>query len=111
MKTTKWALSLLLVAALAVTAFPQQASDANAPSDQAEYRPGEVVVELRPGAAITDVNARFGTTTIQQIYGTNFYRLRTPKGKKENKWRKRLSKDADVLSAELNPVITYPSLF
>src|ERR1043165_4312547 len=64
-----------------------------------EFRRGEVLVEIKPGASIDEVNARFGTTTLQRIYGTNFYRLRTPNGKKENKFRKRLSGDVDVLSA------------
>jgi len=73
-----------------------------------EFRRGEVLVEIKPGASIDEVNARFGTTTLQRIYGTNFYRLRTPNGKKENKFRKRLSGDVDVLSAALNPIINTP---
>ncbi len=76
-----------------------------------DVRRGEVVVEIKAGASIEAINARFGTTTIERLYGTNFYRLLTPKAKKEKKWRKKLSKDRDVLSASLNPVITSPSLF
>ncbi len=72
---------------------------------------GEVVVEIKPGASIDAINARHRTKTIQQIYGTNFYRLATPANKSENKWRKRLRKDEDLLSAELNPLVTSPSLF
>lgn len=71
-------------------------------------RKGEVVVEIKPGASIEAVNARYGTSTIQWIYGTNLYRLATPRKKKENKFRKRLANDADVLTAALNPVITTP---
>jgi subtilisin family serine protease len=73
-----------------------------------EFRPGEVLVEIKPGASIDEINARFGTTTLQRIYGTNFFRLRTPNGKKEAKFRKRLSRDVDVLSAALNPIINTP---
>lgn len=75
------------------------------------FQKREVVVELKPGASIHEVNARKRTSTIQQVYGTNFYRLRVPAGKKETKWRNKLAKDPDVLSAELNPVVTNPSLF
>ncbi|MEK6300692.1 MAG: S8 family serine peptidase [Acidobacteriota bacterium] len=34
-----------------------------------------------------------------------------PAGKTATKWQKKLAKDPDVLSAELNPVVTNPSLF
>jgi len=73
-----------------------------------DFRRGEVLVEIKPGASIEAINERYGTATIQRIYGTNFYRLGTPKRKKEAKFRKRLANDADVLSAALNPVITTP---
>ncbi len=66
------------------------------------------MVEIRPGASIDAINVRYGTSTIQRIYGTNLYRLRTRNGKKENKFRKKLAKDGDVLSAALNPVVTTP---
>jgi subtilisin family serine protease len=72
---------------------------------------GEVVVEIKSGASIGDLNARHRTQTIQQIYGTNFYRLAIPANKSETKWRKRLRKDADVLSAELNPLVASPGVF
>ena len=73
-----------------------------------DFRRGEVLVEIKPGASIDAINERYGTSTIQRIYGTNFYRLGTPKHKKEVKFRKRLANDVDVLSAALNPVITTP---
>src|SRR6266496_1099987 len=73
-----------------------------------DFRPGEVLVEIKPGASIDAINERQGTSTLQRIYGTNFYRLVTPKRKKEAKFRKRLANDVDVLSAVLNPVITTP---
>ncbi|MBI3650213.1 MAG: S8 family serine peptidase [Acidobacteria bacterium] len=90
--------------------FSAPASHAQTP-DARPYIKGEVVVEIKPGATIDAINARQRTKTIEQIYGTNFYRLATPANKSENKWRKRLSKDEDVLSAELNPLVTSPSLF
>lgn len=73
-----------------------------------DFRRGEVLVEIKPGASIDAINERIGTVTIQRIYGTNFYRLGTPRQKKEVKFRKRLARDVDVLSAALNPVITTP---
>jgi hypothetical protein len=73
-----------------------------------DFRRGEVLVEIKPGASIDAINERQGTSTLQRIYGTNFYRLVTPKRKKEAKFRKRLANDVDVLSAALNPVITTP---
>lgn len=76
--------------------------------DPGPFRKGEVIVELRPGASIEDVNARNRTTTIRRIYGTNLYRLRIPSGKKEKKWVRRLSQDADVLSASLNRLVASP---
>jgi Subtilase family len=100
----------LLIAALPCFVFSFDAG-VQASEEVRLFQKREVVVELRPGASIEDVNARLRTSTIQQVYGTNFYRLRVPAGKKENKWRKKLAKDSDVLSAELNPVVTNPSLF
>nr|AIA13803.1 Subtilase family [uncultured bacterium] len=105
MRLRNLVLSALLIALIASSGFSFQAADGDE-----EFRAGEVVVELKPGAIIEAVNERNRTTTIQQIYGTNFYRLKTPSGKKEKKWRKRLKKDMDVLSASLNPVVTSPSL-
>src|SRR4030095_11093370 len=51
------------------------------------------------------------TSTILQIYGTNFYRLRIPPNKREKKWRKRLAADEDVLSAAFNTIVSSPGLF
>ncbi len=100
----------LLIAALPCFVFSFE-TGALASAEARLFRKREVVVELRLGASIEGVNARLRTSTIQQVYGTNFYRLRVPAGKKEKKWRKKLAKDPDVLSAELNPVVTNPSLF
>jgi subtilisin family serine protease len=95
---------------LVILMLPMVASQAQAQTP-AQFIKGEVVVEIKSGAAIEAVNARHNTKTIQQIYGTNFYRLAIPANKSENKWRKRLGKDIDVLSAELNALITNPNLF
>ena len=76
-----------------------------------EFKKGEVIVEINPGILIESINARYGTTLKQRLYNTNIYLLGTRNGKKENKWRKRLKRDADVISADLNPVVTTPSLF
>jgi len=99
------AFSLAFILLLTTTAI---APRARAQEGLTDFRRGEVLVELRPGASIDSINAQYGTTTIQRIYGTNFYRLATPKNKKENKWRKKIAKNSDVLSATLNPVITTP---
>ena len=79
--------------------------------DEPEFKRGEVIVEVNPGVSIASINARYGTTLKERLYDTNTYLLRTPNGKKENKWRRKLKKDPDVTSAELNPLITSPSLF
>ena len=110
MKLISVSLILILILSGAVPISAQSGAPLTTAGIQS-FRKGEVIVEIRPGASIDAVNARYGTTTIQWIYGTNFYRLRTPNGKKQKKWRKKLSKDANVLSASLNPVITSPSLF
>ncbi|HWO02935.1 MAG TPA: S8 family serine peptidase [Blastocatellia bacterium] len=102
---TSTTISLLLICFVAITIFSERV---NAQSGIDDFRRGEVLVEIKPGASIDAINAQYGTSTIQRIYGTNFYRLGTPKGKKENKWRKKIAKNSDVLSAALNPVITTP---
>jgi len=94
-----------LVCLVATTVFSELARAQDGITD---FRRGEVLVEITPAASIDAINDRYGTSTIQRIYGTNLYRLRTRNGKKENKIRKRLANDSDVLSATLNPVITTP---
>ena len=102
--------SLVFIIALSVASAGPARSQTTDPGTP-PFRKGEVIVEIKSGASIDAVNVRVGTTTLQQLYGTNFYRLRTPKGKKEKKFRKRLSKDPDVLSAALNPVVNSITLF
>src|ERR1051325_9401055 len=95
---------LLSAAALALVFFfvlglPARAQTGSLP----EFIPGEVLVEIKPGASIDAIIARYEMRLKQRIYGTNFYRLGTPKNKKEAKFRKRLANDPEVLSATLNP--------
>jgi len=102
-------LALVVAGAVIGSASGTASGDGPVPTS---FRKGEVIVELKIGARIEDVNARHGTSTIQRVYGTNFYRLATPRLKKENKHRRKLAKDPDVLSASLNPVVVSPvSLF
>jgi hypothetical protein len=101
----------LLILSLALCVLPLNGARAQSSEAPPQFRKGEVVVEIHPGASIDAVNARIGTRIKQRLYGTNFYLLTTPKNKKENKFRKRLQKDPDVLSASLNPVVTNLTLF
>src|SRR2546423_1205285 len=96
--------ALALILCFAANALPARAQTASVP----DFIRGEVLVEIKPGASIDALLARYGMSLKQRIYGTNFYRLGTPKNKKEAKYRKRLAGDPDVLSAALNPVITTP---
>lgn len=102
---------ILLVVALAASAVSFHTRGVAAAEEADPIRRGEVVVELQAGASIEAVNERNRTSTILQIYGTNFYRLRIPPNKREKKWRKRLAADEDVLSAALNPIVSSPGLF
>jgi hypothetical protein len=101
MKLIRMLLLLVLVMWVSAPSFGQ------AP----EFKKGELIVEIYPEASIEAINARYGTSVKQRLYNTNFYLLATYKEKKEKKWRKRLRKDPDVISADLNPVVTTPSLF
>ena len=104
-RATLLAFSLLCI----VLAFTMGSNAEPPPGDMEEFRKGEIIAEIRPGATIEAINERNRTVTIEQMYGTNFYRLRIPQGKSENKWIKRLEADADVLSASRNPVVISPS--
>src|SRR5262245_60533079 len=84
-------LAILLLCALLVSFIARDARG-QTPSEP-QFRKGEVIVELKDDASIDDINARYGTTTIEKLSGTFLYRLQTPNQKKENKYRKRLSRD------------------
>src|SRR5258708_21101855 len=100
--------SLLAFVAVCIVAALSMLSHA-APPDMKGFRTGEIVVEIKPGSSIEAINKRNRTITIERMYGTNFYRLRIPRGKSENKWIKRLAGDEGVLSASLNPIVMSPS--
>ena len=104
-------LLILLAVGLSTARTSAQSSDTSPPPVKQAIQPGEVVVELKPGASIEAVNARNRTTIKSHLYGTNFYRLLIPANRNTRKWRKRLSKDADVIDASLNPQVSNPSLF
>jgi hypothetical protein len=85
--------------------FEHRATAGSTPEDVIQ---GELVVELRQEARIEAVNARNLTSTIEQMDGTNIYRLRLPSGQSEKSWQKRLAADPDVLSADSNRVVASP---
>ena len=98
-----------LVVLCSVAALSMRSQADQQAADIEEFRKGEVIVEIKPGASIEAINERNDTITIERMYGTNFYRLRIPQGKNENKWIKRLAHDRDVLSSSLNPIVMSPS--
>ncbi|HXG67451.1 MAG TPA: S8 family serine peptidase [Blastocatellia bacterium] len=104
MKLKTFVLILLLFAAAPFSLRAQNPAEVR-------FRKGEVIVELKPGASVDAINARYGTRTLGWLYGTNIYRLGTPNGKKEKKFRRKLRKDANVVSAELNPFVVNPTVF
>lgn len=99
-------ITLLTVFALAVGPLSGSPIQAQSSDDPETIEKGEVIVEIKPGASIVEVNERNRTETIEQLRGTNFYRLQIPQNKSEKKWRKRLERDPDVLIASLNPLVT-----
>ncbi|HEX5734307.1 MAG TPA: S8 family serine peptidase [Blastocatellia bacterium] len=103
--------STLLSVALLCIALTLCFNPAVYSSDEASenLRSGEIIVEIKPGASIQEVNRRNSTLTVEQLNGTNFYRLLIPPGKSESKWLKRLSNDRDVLSASFNPIFINPT--
>jgi hypothetical protein len=110
MRLTKF-FPIIVAIAIAGSSLSFQARGVEAAEEVDPIRRGEIVVELRTGASIEAVNQRHRTSTILQIYGTNFYRLRIPPNKREKKWRKRLAADEDVLSAAFNTIVSSPGLF
>src|SRR4030095_11750184 len=97
-----------LVFIIVVIGLPAQ-SQAQSIIEREDFRRGEIVVEIKPGARIDAVNERNGTATIERIRGTNFYRVRTPQIDREEKWRNRLQRDPEVLSASLNLLVACPT--
>jgi subtilisin family serine protease len=66
------------------------------------FRPGEIVVTLRPGASVSSFNARHNTTTLEQLAGTNSYRLGLTPGETVEQKLGAVSGDPDLLSAQPN---------
>jgi subtilisin family serine protease len=67
-----------------------------------DFIPGEVVVTLKPGRNINSFNARFGTTTLEQLTGTNTYRLRLRTGDEVVNVLDEIQADPDVQAAQPN---------
>ena len=100
---------LLPIAIFLVVGLPGRSPAQSSASETLEFRHDEIVVEIKPGASIDAINERNRTNTIERIHGTNFYRLSTPPNKREEKWRKRVARDRDVLSTSLNVLMTSPT--
>lgn len=96
----------LMTVAIAFGPHSYRPMQAQSQEELQEFVRGEIIAEIKQGASIEEVNARNRTETIEQLRGTNFYRLRIPGNKREKKWRKRLERDPDVLIASLNPLVT-----
>lgn len=103
-RLTPLLLAVCLVASLSPGSYAQLSG-----GETQDFRRGEIIVEIEPGASIDAVNNRIRTTTIERINGTNFYRLRTPEGKSEEKWRRRAARDRNVLSSSLNLMVVSPT--
>src|SRR5262249_18239450 len=104
--TSSIIITLLAVLALAVGPLSGSTIQAQSSDDLETIERGEIIVEIKQGASIEEVNGRNHTETIEQLRGTNFYRLQIPQNRSEKKWRKRLERDPDVLIASLNPLVT-----
>jgi hypothetical protein len=109
MNTTRTLLKSLIASSILVCLVvltPFSAGRSRAQSAEDTIVPDEVIIEANVGADINEINGRNRTTTLEQLHGTNFYRLRIPPNKSAKKWRKRLERDPDVLIAALNPLVT-----
>lgn len=67
-----------------------------------DYIPGEVVITLRPGRNINNFHARFGTTTLEQLSGTNTYRVKLKPGDVVVDVLDEIQADPDVEAAQPN---------
>ena len=109
MKSIKKILFLSIIICVFIGVLMEFFRTVSAESKSEEFRKGEVIVEIKPSASIQEINERNRTTTIERLYGTNYYRLNIPPGSSEDKWIKRLERDSGVLSASLNPVVMSPT--
>ena len=73
-----------------------------------DFQQSQVVVQVKPGASINDVNHRNGTTTINQIGGTQYYLVGTPPGSDTQAMQTQLAADPGVQNADLNYLVHEP---
>jgi hypothetical protein len=78
--------------------------------DSDSFRPGEIVITLRPGANLNEFNARYGTTTLEQLVGTDSYRLGLPPGVDVESFLDAVASDTDLLSAQPNFELQSPEV-
>lgn len=78
-------------------AFAPLCASAAPPEERDE--PGDLVITLKPGKSIEALNRRYGTTTLEQIRGTDTFRVMAPQ---KNKTLKRLRTDSAVRKAGVN---------
>ena len=71
-------------------------------SYQDGFRPGEMVAILRAGANINAFNGRHGTATLEQLAGTNSYRLSLPPGADVVAFLNAVAGDPDLQSGQPN---------
>src|SRR5215469_16274227 len=76
------------------------ASASQGPPDN--YVADEISVILAPGGSIDAVNARYGTTVLEQISGTAYYRLGTPGGIDALQMQAEMTGDPNIVSINLN---------
>lgn len=104
--------SLKLGCVLALLAFflakpPARTAQGGAPDD---YVPDEVNVVLAPGVSIDAVNAQFGTSVIEHIEGTSYYRLLAPGGQDALELHAKMFGDDDLIASDPNFIFEQPEI-
>ena len=66
------------------------------------FQPGEINVSLAAGVDVATINARYETAVLEQIAGTNIYRLRLPAGADVFQVKAQMELDAAIVFAEPN---------
>jgi thermitase len=97
MKSTRLTLFSFVLVTLLLLAAPLTYAKAGD-----SFRLGEINVEVAAGVSITTINARYGTSVLEQIGGTNLYRLRLPAGADVLAVREQMGLDLDIVFAEPN---------
>jgi hypothetical protein len=75
-----------------------------------DYVSDEVNVVLQPGVSIDSINAQFGTTVIEQIPGTSYYRLLTPGGEDALELKTKMAGDGDLIASDPNFIFEDPEI-